>query len=104
MSSTGGASPPLFPDNEKFDGTNWIAWSKNILIAARMREASNYLNGTVKQPTSTTTHLTTVTIPAFTTAGTPLPAPTTTISVTPEANTKWQSLTPSEDEWESRDN
>jgi len=69
-----------------------------------MKEASGYLNGTVKQPTFPTTHLTIVTTPAFTTAGTPLLAPTTTISVTPEADTKWQSLIPSEDEWESRDN
>jgi len=48
MSSTRGASPPLFPDNEKFDGMNWIAWSENILIAAHMRGASGYLNGTIK--------------------------------------------------------
>jgi len=33
MSSTGGAPSLIFPENEKFDETNWIAWSKNILIA-----------------------------------------------------------------------
>ena len=39
----------MFPDNEKFDGTNWITWSKNILIAAHMREAYGYLTGTIKK-------------------------------------------------------
>jgi len=37
MSSTGGAPPLIFPENEKFNRTNWIAWSKNIFIAAHIR-------------------------------------------------------------------
>jgi len=49
MSSTGGA-PPIFPVNEKFDGTNWITWSENILIAAHMRGVYGYLTGTIKKP------------------------------------------------------
>ena len=102
MSSTRGASPPLFPDNEKFDGMNWIAWSENILIAAHMRGASGYLNGTIKQP-STIRSGTSTPLPT-TLAVTSLPAPITTTSATSETNTKWQSLTPSEDEWETKDN
>jgi len=48
MSSTGGSSPPIFPDNEKFNGTNWITWKENITIAVQMRGAYDYLIGTIK--------------------------------------------------------
>ena len=98
MSLNGGASPPLFPDNEKFDGTNWIAWSENILIATCMRGASGYLNGTIKWPSTTNIPVTT------TTTSTEKPSPTPITTTTSETNTKWKSLNPSEDEWESRDN
>jgi len=53
MSSYREASPPLFPNNQKFDGINWIA-CENIFIATCMREASGYLNGTIKWLTITT--------------------------------------------------
>jgi len=50
MSSTRGSSLPIFPDNEKFDGTNWITWRENVTIAAQMRGAYGYLIGTIKRP------------------------------------------------------
>ena len=48
MSSTGGSKWPIFLDNKKFDGTNWITWRENITIAVRMREAYGYLISMIK--------------------------------------------------------
>jgi len=100
MSLYGGVSLPLFLDNEKFDKKNWIAWSKNILIDTHMRGVLGYLNGTIKQPTVTNI------LATITTTSTEIPSstPIMIILTTSETNTKWQSLTPSEDKWKFRDN
>jgi len=45
MSSTRGNILPIFLDNEKFDGTNWITWKENVTIATHMREAYDCLIG-----------------------------------------------------------
>jgi len=57
---------PMFPDNEKFDGTNWITWSKSILIAACIRGAYGYLTGTIKKPPSASSTSTITTKPTTT--------------------------------------
>jgi len=63
MFSTGGSSPPIFPDNDKFDRTNWITWRENVTIAVHMRGAYGYLVGTINQPIPTSITFTTLTKP-----------------------------------------
>ncbi len=52
MSSKSRLSPPLLPDNEKFDGTNYIEWSESILMACQLRGVRGYLDGTIHIPTT----------------------------------------------------
>jgi len=100
MSSTGGALP-MFPDNEKFDRTNWITWSENILIAARMRGAYGYLTGTIKKPPSASSTSTITTKPTTTLTEKETTTPTPVLATSTPIETRWQSLIPSEDEWDS---
>jgi len=106
MSSTRGSSPPIFLDNKKFNGTNWITWRENVTITAQMREAYGYLIGTIKRPVSITTTFTTSTVTdtKSTLPQTVTSAPAVTISALNEIETKWQSLIPLEEEWDSHDN
>ncbi|XP_006455828.1 hypothetical protein AGABI2DRAFT_56440, partial [Agaricus bisporus var. bisporus H97] len=76
-------TPPIFPDTDKFDGTNWVAWSGLINIAADLRGVSDYLEGTIPQPSSSRT-----------TAAKDEPAPST--------DTSWESHTPTPAEWKIR--
>jgi len=103
MSSTGGALP-MFPDNKKFDGTNWITWSENILIAAHMRGVYGYLTGTIKKLPSASSTSTITTKPTTILTEKKTMTPTPVLVTSTPIETKWQSLTPSEDEWDSRDN
>jgi len=106
MSSTRGSSLPIFLDNEKFNGTNWITWRENVTITVQMREAYGYLIGTIKRPVPITTTFTTSTVTdtKSTSPQTVISAPTATISALNEIETKWQSLIPLEEEWDSHDN
>ena len=106
MSSTGESKWPIFLDNKKFDGTNWITWRENITIAVRMREAYGYLISMIKWsvPITTTFTTSTVTDTKSTSPQTVTSAPAATISALNEIETKWQSLIPLEEEWDSRDN
>ncbi|KAG6860961.1 hypothetical protein C0991_011754, partial [Blastosporella zonata] len=81
MANTSNNLPPTFPDDQQFDGDNYIAFRDRALLAARARGALNYLNGKITQPS-------------------PLPPGTTT--TTPDA-TPWTSYTPSLEEWEAHD-
>jgi len=56
-----------------------------------MRGASGYLNGTIKQLSTTNIPVTTTTI------STEKPSPIPITITTSKTNTKWQSLNPSED-------
>ena len=70
-----------------------------------MRGAYGYLIGTIKRPVPiTTTFTTSVTNTKSTSPQTATFAPAATISAPNEIETKWQLLTPSEEEWDSRDN
>jgi len=71
-----------------------------------MRGAYGYLIGTIKQPIPITTTFTTSTVTdtKSTLPQTMTPTPAATISALSEIETKWQSLTPSEEEWDSCDN
>ena len=84
MATTTSNNPPIFTDENKFDGTNWIGWSNAITIAAHLCSACRYLEGTVNTPT---VNINTIQTDV---QDTPLP---------PEP-TPWTSRTPSEDEWE----
>ena len=63
MSTAGESSPPIFSDENKFDGTNWVAWSKFIHIAAQMKGIFGYLDGTIKDPRVPTTLFSPTSIP-----------------------------------------
>jgi len=70
MSSTG--STPIFVENNKFDGTNWALWQRLIHLVANQRDAMGYLEGSIKQPvttsnTSTLGKATTLPVPATST-------------------------------------
>ncbi|KXN80853.1 hypothetical protein AN958_07124 [Leucoagaricus sp. SymC.cos] len=106
MSNNG---PPIFPDHDKFNGTNWLAWKNMITIAAEVRGAMGYLTGIIQDPTSQTTTtihtasstpIITVTSPAQTT----MTATTTTSTPTPTTTTEtaWDSGTPSTSEWKAQ--
>ncbi|KAG6838350.1 hypothetical protein C0991_012403, partial [Blastosporella zonata] len=95
MANTSNNLPPTFPDDQQFDGDNYVIFRDRALLAARARGALGYLTGTILKPDDTTT------IPPTTKSGTtnpvPFPTPTTT------EPTPWTSHTPSPEEWEVRD-
>ncbi|KAG6862453.1 hypothetical protein C0991_011519 [Blastosporella zonata] len=91
MANTSNNLPPTFPDDQQFDGDNYIAFRDRALLAARARGALGYLNGTITKPplstpTSTAEDKDTI------------PTPSTTSETTP-----WTSNKPSLEEWEARD-
>lgn len=83
-------TPPVFPDTDKFDGTNWVAWRGLIEIAADLRGVSGYLDGTTTKPPDTSPTIT-VTPPGAGSATAQLPT-----------DTSWDSTTPSPAEWKTR--
>lgn len=84
----GGLSPPLFPEIEKFNGTNYLEWSEKILMACRVRGARGYLEGTIVQPSPTE----------------PVESPEKPSKPpSPSVDTPWTSNNPSWTEWDSRD-
>ncbi|KAG6851779.1 hypothetical protein C0991_006215, partial [Blastosporella zonata] len=94
--SSGVTAPPLLPDTEKFDGTNYLEWRETILMACRLRGARGYLEGTIPKPTS----------PTSTTSGsTPAVGQSDQQSALAQSptDTRWTSLTPSYEEWDTRD-
>jgi len=78
---TSGGAPSIFTDDNKFDGTNWVAWNRHINIVVQLKGATGYLDGSMLQPTKLTS---TITVPNITT------------------ETNWESLTPIENEWKTR--
>jgi len=86
-----GSASLLYADEDKFDGTNWVAWSRNINIAAQLKDTTGYLDGTIKNPS-----ISKLTVP-------PLSLPKALISVTTTApvtmlEINWESLTPTPNE------
>ncbi|GLB45565.1 hypothetical protein LshimejAT787_2400230 [Lyophyllum shimeji] len=77
--SSSNYTPPIFPDEEKFDGTNFFGFKTRILIATRVRGALGYLEGIIKKPS-------------------PLPT-----GALPPEPTDWTSTSPSVEEWGVRD-
>ena len=49
-SSGGNSNPPTFPEEFLFDGTNYIMFRDQVLLAARLRGTKGYLNGTIETP------------------------------------------------------
>ncbi|EDR06651.1 retrovirus-related pol polyprotein [Laccaria bicolor S238N-H82] len=89
--SSANSNPPIFPEAEKFDGTNFGTFETLITIAASSRGVLGYLQGTITNPA-------------------PYPNPTT-LNYTPtlpnvplpDDPTPWYSTTPSGAEWAMRD-
>ena len=53
MTSTtlgGNSNPPTFPEEFLFDGTNYIMFRDRVLLAAKLRGAEGYLDGTIGTP------------------------------------------------------
>jgi len=40
--------PPTFTKNNKFDGSNWIAFKNLIIVATEVCRAIEYLNGSIR--------------------------------------------------------
>ncbi|KIJ38943.1 hypothetical protein M422DRAFT_175844 [Sphaerobolus stellatus SS14] len=89
MSSTTSSNPPIFPDGEKLDGTNFPMWGPRVRIAVNIKGGGGYLDGSIIQPSPTPT------------ANTPEDSPAR-IMLPPEPTT-WPSKLPSTDEWTTRD-
>ncbi|KAG6807776.1 hypothetical protein H0H92_006426 [Tricholoma furcatifolium] len=84
--TTHGRGPPTFPDECQFDGTNYLSFRDRVILAASLRGAEGYLDGTIEKPDPEKP------------AQTPSPgAPTTT--TTP---TEWWDPNPSAQEWRVR--
>ncbi|PPQ82316.1 hypothetical protein CVT24_002271 [Panaeolus cyanescens] len=99
--NTSFSNPPLFPDAEKFDGTNYFSWSSAVTKIARLRGAM----GTILPPAPATTE-TTPDVPPTGTTTTPIPEQTQQTTSTPTTTTlptPWTSLKPTEEEWDQRD-
>ena len=79
-------NPPIFTEENKFDGTNWIGWSNTITIATHLHGAHGYLEGTINKPT--TVNINTIA------------QPNVQDTLLPPEPTPWTSRTPSKDEWE----
>ncbi|XP_006455704.1 hypothetical protein AGABI2DRAFT_76463, partial [Agaricus bisporus var. bisporus H97] len=92
MSNT---TPPIFPETDKFDGTNWVAWNGLIGIAADLRGISGYLEGTIPKPPDNPPIL-------LTSPASPQGQTTTTSPTTPPPDTPWDSINPSLAEWKTR--
>ncbi|KAJ3560131.1 hypothetical protein NP233_g11033 [Leucocoprinus birnbaumii] len=88
--TTGGSSPLIFANDDKFDGMNWVTWRGLICIAAEVRGISGYLDRTIKNPvpSAPTTMLQSIAAPAD--------VPGTT------DNTPWDLLTPSAAKWKAQ--
>jgi len=81
-----GSAPSLFADEDKFDSTNWVAWSRNINIAIQLKGTTSYLDETIKNPFTS----------KLPTPPPSLPKALTSITTT---ETNWESLTPILNEW-----
>ncbi|PPQ91523.1 hypothetical protein CVT25_008791 [Psilocybe cyanescens] len=97
-SKSGRLSPPILPDSEKFNGTNYLEWKETILMACCVRGAQGYLEGRIMNPaqsvSSSSFHQATDTSSASTS---PYAVPSST------EDTPWTSLSPSAEEWDMRD-
>ncbi|KAF8957685.1 hypothetical protein BDZ97DRAFT_1625464, partial [Flammula alnicola] len=91
MSST--HIPPILPDGQKFDGTNWHSWSRWILTTAKICSVEKYLTGVIPKPTEPS---------PVVVAATPT-TPATTIAPDAPEPTLWYSDNPLLDEWTVRD-
>jgi hypothetical protein len=80
------ANPPIFSNDDKYNGMKWVRWKLTITTAAKARGMLGYLDGTITCP-----------IPPTTPDPAAPPAPPTAVTMS------WRSLTPSLDEWETRD-
>ncbi|KAG6895472.1 hypothetical protein C0993_009530, partial [Termitomyces sp. T159_Od127] len=77
----GTSNPPTFPDEFLFDGTNYVMFRDQVLLAARLKGAEGYLDGTIPAPTPETTSSETSTALAATAM-------------------EWWDMTPSHQEWQ----
>jgi len=41
---------PIFIENDKFDGTNWMAFKNIVIMAAEVQSTIGYLEGTIQNP------------------------------------------------------
>ncbi|PPQ72484.1 hypothetical protein CVT25_000136 [Psilocybe cyanescens] len=99
-SKSGGLSPPILSDAEKFDGSNYLEWRETILMACRVRGARGYLEGRIMNPAE---NVSPSTSPQSTvTSSTTSTTTPTTIPLSP-VDTPWTSLFPSAEEWDARD-
>ncbi|KAG6839076.1 hypothetical protein C0991_006168 [Blastosporella zonata] len=81
MANTSNNLPPTFPNNQQFDGDNYVAFRDRALLLARARGALGYLNGTIMKPSA-------------------LSPGNAILHITTPNATPWTSYTPSLEEWE----
>ncbi|KIJ52111.1 hypothetical protein M422DRAFT_79458, partial [Sphaerobolus stellatus SS14] len=86
---TTSSGPPTFPDVERFTESNFSTWSMRIRIAANIRGAGGYIDGSIQKPDINTTSETL-------SPGNPKPTPA------PEP-TQWDDENPSRKEWTTHD-
>ena len=86
MTSNTFTNTPIFPETEKFNGSNFPTWSQKIRLAVVTKGAKGYLDGSIPKPPESSNDKSSLT-------DIPLPA----------EPTLWTCRTPSLKEWEMRD-
>ncbi|KAG6830427.1 hypothetical protein H0H92_000730 [Tricholoma furcatifolium] len=84
-----GRGPPTFPDDCQFDGTNYLAFHDRVLLAASLRGAEGYLDGSIEKPEP----------PKPPQTSSPITTSTSTSPLTPTTPTEWWDTNPSAQEW-----
>ncbi|KAG6807209.1 hypothetical protein H0H92_008400 [Tricholoma furcatifolium] len=87
-----GGGPPTFPDDCQFDGTNYLAFRDRVLLAASLRGAEGYLDGSIEKPES----------PKPPQTSSPITTSTSTSPIASTMPTEWWDTNPSAQEWRVR--
>ncbi|KAG6867200.1 hypothetical protein C0993_005814 [Termitomyces sp. T159_Od127] len=81
--NTSNSGPPTFPEDQQFDGTNFVHFKNRVLIAAQAHGAKGYLEGTISKPGARN--------------------PAAPIKSETSETSSWFSENPSADDWDLRD-
>jgi hypothetical protein len=92
--------PPMLAEASKFNRSNWVAWKGLVTIAANLRSAFGYLDGSTPRPSPIPQS---VPLPASPTTANTMTASATTPTSTTLPESSWESTTPSLTEWKVRD-
>jgi len=91
---------PLFSENAKFDGTNWLIWKEAIMMVIDSKGAKDYLDGSIFCPVPAS-KIPTITVMKAPGATSTTASPTLLPTIITISETYWDLLTPSIREWKT---